>query len=98
MLPIVVQGVAKATAMAASVTGKNQAQSATKVTAAAATTQPNRKPSSRYTDRFSRSLSAVIKRWRFDDNSINDRTVLVKLPVITAVEIAPGMAKRSKAY
>src|SRR5262245_50380496 len=85
-------------AAAASVTGKDQAQSASKGTAAAATTQPNRKPRSRCTDLFSRSRSAVIKDWRFDNKPISDRTVLVKLPVITAVEIAAGIARRSKAY
>ena len=87
-----------ATAAAASVTGKDQAQSASRGTAAAAMTQPNRKPTSRCTDLLSRSLSVVIKDWRFDSRSINDRTVLIRLPVITAVEIAPGIAKRSRAY
>src|ERR1700680_2371019 len=60
-----------ATAAAASVTGNNQAQSANQDTAAAATTQPDKKPKSSCTDLFSLSLSAVIKELRFDNKSID---------------------------
>src|SRR5258708_7553156 len=86
------------TATAASATGNDQAQSPNVETAAAATTQPTRKPQSRYRDLFRRPASSAINGRRFDNASISDRTVLVKFPVITAVEIAPGMAKRSSAY
>src|SRR5258708_5644775 len=86
-----------ATAIAARTTGNDQAQSPSKEMATAATTQPARKPKSRCEDLFNRSASTGSKGLR-EDASISDRTVLVKLPVITAVEIAPGMARRSRAY
>jgi len=35
---------------------------------------------------------------RLDNESISAKTVLVKLPVMTAVETARGIAKRSNAY
>lgn len=36
--------------------------------------------------------------WRSVSKSIADKTALAKLPVITAVEIAPGTARRRRAY
>jgi hypothetical protein len=66
--------------------------------AAAATAQPKRKPPRRSRDLFNRPAASVING-RLDDNaSIIDRTALVKLPVITAVEIAAGIARRKRAY
>ena len=62
----------------------------------AATMQPTRKPKRRRRDLFNRPASAVIKGPLCDKMSINERTVLVKLPVITAVEIPPGKAKRKR--
>ena len=55
-------------------------------------------PKSSCADRFSLSLPADTRESRFDNKSINASTALVRLPVITAVEIVPGMAKRSNAY
>ena len=66
--------------------------------AAAAAEQPTRNPKSSCSDRFSRPSSLVIKGRPDDTVSIRDRTAFVKLPVITAVEIAPGKAKRKMAY
>src|SRR3981081_83539 len=86
-----------AVATAASVAGNDQAQSPRREMAAAATTQPTRKPNRRSRDLFKRPASTAING-RPDNTSISDRTVLVKLPVITAVEIAPGIAKRSRVY
>jgi hypothetical protein len=40
--------------------------------------------------------SAAINELPCDSMSISERTVLVKLPVITAVEIPPGKAKRKR--
>src|SRR6266403_6163641 len=78
-------------------TGNDQAQSPNKETAAAATMQPPRKPKRRSRDLFKRPASTVINGRPRDNMSISDKTVLVKLPVITAVEIAPGIAKRKRA-
>ena len=86
-----------ATATAANATGKDQAQSPNMETALAAIRQPTRKPMRSCRDLFNRPLSTDIIG-RFDNLSISDKTELLKLPVITAVEIAPGMAKRSSAY
>jgi hypothetical protein len=88
----------RAAAKAASATGTDHAQSLKIETAAAATTQPTRKPTNRCRDLFNRPASSGNKARRFDRRSINDKTVLVKLPVITAVEIAPGIAKRRRVY
>src|SRR5262245_30393473 len=60
--------------------------------------QPNKKPRRRYKDRFKRPASTGSKGRRFDSESISDKTVLVKLPVMTAVETTCGIAKRSNAY
>ena len=60
-------------------------------------TQPKRKPNRRYRDLFKRPES-IDSKGRFDSTSISDKTVLVKLPVMTAVETTRGIAKRSNAY
>jgi hypothetical protein len=65
--------------------------------AAAATMQPTRKPKRRCRDLFNRAASAVINGPPCDSRSISARTVLVRLPVITAVEIPPGKAERKRA-
>src|ERR1700682_3915079 len=81
-----------------STTGNDQAQSPSTETALALTTQPSRKPNSSCKDLFKRPASTGIKAPCLNSKSISDNTVLVKLPVITAVEIAPGIARRSSAY
>src|SRR5260370_38359826 len=86
----------KPSATAASATGSDQAQSASKEMAAAATMQPTRKPKRRYRDLFNRPASTVINGRLFDNMSISESTVLVKLPVITAVEIPPAQAHRQR--
>src|ERR1700730_6730763 len=86
-----------ATAMPASATGNDQAQSPSKATAAAATTQPMKKPIRRWRDLFNRSVAPSINGCVRDSVSSSDSTVLVKLPVMTAVEGAPGTAKRKRA-
>src|SRR6266404_2387533 len=86
-----------AIATAASATGNDQAQSPSMKTAEALTTQPKRKPTRRCNDLLKRPASTGSKRC-FESKSISDKTVLVKLPVITAVEIAPGIARRRSAY
>src|SRR5229473_5711652 len=86
-----------ATATPASTTGNDQAQSPRYVTAAAATTQPPKKPTRRCSEPVSRSASPAINGWVRDCLSSSDRTVLVKLPVMTAVEGATGRAKRRRA-
>src|SRR5258708_31644338 len=87
-----------AVATADRATGNAHAQSENNATAAAAMTQPNKKPNSSCADLFSLSRSAVIEESRLDSKSIDARTALVRFPVITAVEIAAGMARRSRAY
>src|SRR5277367_4750199 len=79
-------------------TGTSQAQSERSETATAAIMQPIKKPARRWRERLSLSLSAVRKGSFLASKSIAAKTALVKLPVITAVEIAPGIAKRSRAY
>jgi len=46
---------------------------------------------------FSRSLAPSVSGWLPESVSSNDSTALVKLPVITAVEGAPGTARRNRA-
>src|SRR5260370_38662574 len=87
-----------AIATAASATGNDQAKPPSMNTADALTTQPKRKPKRRCNDLLKRSASTGSKARCFASKSISDNTVLVKLPVITAVEIAPGIARRSSAY
>src|ERR1700730_1225970 len=91
-------GRTKANATPDSATGNNQAQSPSTETAEALTTHPKRKPNRRCKDLFKRSASSGRRARCFDSKSISDKTVLHKLPVMTAVEIAPGIAKRSSAY
>src|SRR5262249_33484235 len=79
-------------------TGNDQAHSPIVEMAIAAMTHPSIKPKRRYRDRFNRAPSALIRGCPRDSASMIERTVLVRLPVITAVEIAPGSAKRSSAY
>src|SRR6516165_3856119 len=87
-----------AIAKAASTVGIDHAQSRRTEMAAAATTQPTRKPISRRSELFSRSRPTGINGRRGDVSSISDNTALVRLPVITAVETAFGKARRSRAY
>src|SRR5256885_5288504 len=87
-----------ATATAASAAGRDQAQSPANEAAAAATTQPARNPSKRPSERFSGVESCGSNRWRAESKSIADKTALAKFPVITAVEMAPGTARRRRAY
>src|SRR5260370_23064542 len=84
-------------AMPPNATGHDQAQSPNKGMAAAATTQPTRKPKRRRRDLLNRPASAAINGRPCGNISISERTVLVRLPVITAVEIPPGKAKRKRA-
>src|SRR5262245_41036066 len=86
------------TVAAESATGNDQAHSPIVEMAIAAMTHPSIKPKRRYSDRFNRPPSALIRGWPPDSASMMERTVLVRLPVMTAVEIAPGSAKRSSAY
>src|SRR5262245_19650859 len=79
-------------------TGNDQAQSRSIATATAAATQPKRKPTSRCKDCLRRPASTADTARPFDSSSMSDKTVLVKFPVMTAVEIAPGIARRSSAY
>src|SRR5258708_38756892 len=78
--------------------GNDQVQSPNTETAEALTTQPSRKPRRRCQDLLRRPASTGSKARSFDSKSISDKTVLVKLPVMTAVEMAPGIARRSSAY
>jgi hypothetical protein len=80
-----------------SATGNDQAQSPRVETAGAATTHPKRNPNKGCKDLFKRPES-VGGKGRLDNESISAKTVLVKLPVMTAVETARGIAKRSNAY
>src|SRR5215831_18900113 len=87
-----------AIAKAASTVGIDHAQSRRTEIAAAATTQPARKPISRRSELFSRLRSTGVNGCRGDNRSISDKTVLVRFPVITAVETTFGNAKRRRAY
>src|SRR4030095_8913454 len=86
-----------ATATPASTTGSDQAQSLSHETAAASAMQPAKKPTTSSNVFFSRSLVPSISGSLRDSVSSSDSTVLVKLPVITAVEGAPGTARRNRA-
>ena len=72
-------------ATAASAVGNDHAQSPSSMTAAVPTTQPKKKPNRRWSDLLKRPASTGSRGWRLDNKSISDNTVLVKLPVITAV-------------
>jgi hypothetical protein len=87
-----------AIATAASTVGMDHAQSPSIEIATADTTQPTRNPISRRRDLFNRPRSTVIKCCCGDSISMSDKTVLVKFPVITAVETTFGNAKRMRAY
>src|SRR5258708_19396463 len=86
-----------AIATPASTTGNDQAQSPRYVTAAAATTQPPKKPTRRCNELVSRSAFPAINGSVRDCLSSRDRTGLVKLPVMTAAEVATDRAKRRRA-
>src|SRR5215472_5797751 len=87
----------KATATPANPTGSDQAQSPSHETAAAPAMQPAKKPKTSSDVFLSRSLGPSTRGSLCDSVSNSDRTVLVKLPVITAVEGAPGTARRKSA-
>src|SRR5258708_38484272 len=74
-------------------TGNAHAQSENNATAAAARTQPNKKPNSSCADLFSLSRTAVIEESRLHSQSIDARTALVRFPVITAAENTPALAQ-----
>lgn len=86
-----------ATATPANTTGSDQAQSASDETATAPATQPAKKPTRTLRVFLSRSLAPSVSGCVRDKVSSIDRTVLVRLPVITAVEGAPGTAIRKRA-
>src|SRR5262245_15477582 len=88
----------RANTNAASAAGSDQAHSPIVEIAIAAMMHPNRKPNRRYSDRFNRPSSALISGWPRDIASMIERTVFVRLPVMTAVDIALGNARRSSAY
>src|SRR5262249_26379710 len=85
------------TATPASITGTDQAQSPSQVTAAAPATQPAVKPTTSFTVSFKRTSASRIKGWRGDSVSRATSTVVVRLPVITAVDGATGSASRRRA-
>src|SRR5262249_10517720 len=87
----------KVTAAAANNAGSDQAQSPRKETAAAPATQPVKKPTTRLSVFFHRSLGPSISGLFPSNPSSSDSTLLVTFPVITAVEGAPGTARRNKA-
>ena len=60
--------------------------------------QPARNPTSKRRELFNRPRSTGSNGCRGDSSSISDKTVLVRLPVITAVETAFGKARRKRAY
>src|SRR6266403_1593119 len=86
-----------ASAAPASATGSDQAQFRNKETAAAPATQPAKKPTRSFQVFFSRSWAPSVSGWLRDSVSSSASTVLVKLPVITAVEGARGTARRKRA-
>jgi len=76
----------KTTATPAKVIGSNQAQSPSHDTATAPARQPAKKPATSSAVFLSRSFASSISGSVPDSVSSSDRTVLVKFPVITAVE------------
>ena len=86
-----------ATARPANTTGNDQAQSPSDETAAAATTQPPKKPMSKWRDSLNRSASPANNDCFREMVSTSDNTAFVKFPVMTAVEGATGKAKRKRA-
>src|SRR5208282_2543172 len=85
-----------ATAAPARTTGNDQAQSPKYVTAAAATTQPPKKPRRRWSEPINRFLSSPFNDWVCDTTSSRDSTEFVKLPVMTAVDGATGRVSRKR--
>src|SRR5712672_1433237 len=85
------------TAAAAKTTGSDQAQSRSRETASAPATHPAKKPRRSFEVFFTRSSAPSVSGWLRASVSSNDSTVLVKLPVITAVEGAPGTARLRRA-
>src|SRR5215813_9595371 len=85
------------TANPASATGTDQAHAPKIETAAAPAIQPARKPTTTFNVLFSRARAPSSKGRLGDSVSRSDNTALVKLPVITAVEGAPGTARRRRA-
>src|SRR5260370_28566613 len=86
-----------AIASPASTTGSDQAQVPNHETAAAPTTQPEQNPPTSSTVFLRRSLAPSISGSPRASVSSRDSTPLVQLPVITAVEGAPGTARRRSA-
>src|SRR2546428_581001 len=86
------RGHSTATAAAASTTGNDHDQSPSHETAAAPATQPAKKPMTSVEVFLRRSSAPSVSGRARDTVSSSDRTVLVKLPVITAVDGAPGRA------
>ena len=66
-------------------------------TAAAATTQPTKKPIMRWRAPVSRLLSASMSGRVRELKSTSPSTAFVRLPVMTAVEGATGRVKRKRA-
>src|SRR5262249_33457730 len=87
-----------AIATSASTFGIDHAQSPSNAIAAAATRKHSRKPSSRRGKLYNRPESTDISGCGGNNISISNKTALVRLPVITAVETAFGKAKRRRAY
>src|SRR5262249_13107586 len=82
---------------APSETASIHAQSARSTTAPAAIKQPHRKPMSSTADLLRRVRSSVANG-RLKTASIDSRTKFVRLPVMTAVDTAPGTDSRRSAY
>src|SRR5215470_4998835 len=88
---------ANKSATPASATGSAHDQSPSNETAAAPTRQPAKNPATSPTVFFNCSPAFCISGSFRHRVSSNDSVVLVKLPVITAVEGAPGTARRKRA-
>jgi hypothetical protein len=87
-----------ATAIPASAVGSDQAHSPIRETATALTRHPKRNPMRRGTDFLSRAAESSVRSFVDDPMSTRESTVLVKFPVITAVDTAPGNAMRKSEY
>src|SRR5215510_14596175 len=88
---------ANKSATPASATGSAHDQSRSHETAPAPTRQPAKKPATSCTVFFNCSPAFCSNGSFLHRVSSSDNTVLVKFPVITAVEGAPGMARRKRA-
>src|SRR5262249_62420192 len=91
----VVGGGAIETAAAATATGNVQDQSFNSRTPRAPATQPQQNPTTGTVALPNLPLLGGMTGWPGETMSRNDRTEFVRLPVITAVEGAPGTASRS---